>query len=348
MMAKVELSCVQRFKDRHGKWRHYYRRKGCKSVALPGAPGSIEFMEAYAKAEGSGREVLRVQAQSDDRSISTLIRAYYNTADFASLKLSTQSNYRNILDRFRDEHGPKSAVAIKTRHLDAIFEGYAKSFPGAARNLRRRLNRVFRLAVKLGWRSDNPVRETDAPKTTGDGFVAWSEDEIQQFNRYWPEGSRERLAMGLLLYTGQRRSDVVTMGRQHVKDGRISVVQFKGGKRIEIPIHPRLHIAISDQNGMTFLLTQYGRPFSHAGFTQWFVERARMAGISGRTPHGLRKAAGRRLAEAGCSAKQIAAVLGHSTLKQVELYTRDADQKKLADGAFLALEEAENGTKCQT
>ena len=51
-------------------------------------------------------------------------------------------------------------------------------------------------------------------------------------------------------------------------------------------------------------------------------------------PHGLRKAAARRLAEAGCSTHQIRAITGHATLKEVERYTKAADQKRLAEQAI--------------
>ena len=238
-------------------------------------------------------------------------------------------------------HGTKRVSTLEPKHLEAIFHGMAKT-PGAASNLRKRLRRVFRLAVRLGWRRDNPVTETEAPRRRkSEGFTPWSEDEIAAYEKHWPTGTRERLAMTLLLYTGQRRSDVVTMGRQHVKAGRISVVSVKTNTRLAIRIHPALQREIdAAPAGMTFILTAFGVPFSAAGFTSWFRERAEMAGIEGRTPHGLRKAAGRRLAEAGCSAKQIAAVLGHATLSEVERYTRDADQVGLADAAVDKLGDA--------
>ena len=164
-----------------------------------------------------------------------------------------------------------------------------------------------------------------------------SEERSAAFESRWPSGTRERLALALLLYTGVRRSDVVGIGRQHIRDGRISVTQAKTGHAIRLPIHPTLKLELDQHAGMTFLTTQYGAPFSPAGFSGWFVERAGLAGLKGRTPHGLRKAAGRRLAEAGASAKQIAAVLGHSSLDEVETYTRDADQARLADQAFAKL-----------
>lgn len=123
-----------------------------------------------------------------------------------------------------------------------------------------------------------------------------------------------------------------------MSEGRISVVQAKTDVQLRVPIHRDLKTEIDQASGLTFLVTQYGKPFSKAGFTAWFVSRAKMAGLEGRTPHGLRKACGRRLADAGCSAKQIAAFLGHQTLDEVETYTRDADQGRLADDALARLE----------
>lgn len=345
-MATLELKYVQRFKDRHGSLRHYFRRPGWPRVTLPGEVGSAEFMAAYQAALAAGKKVGGAGAERvKPQSINALIVAYYATAEWKKLRASTQSGYKNMLERFRAKHGDKSALTIQTRHLEAIFLGMADT-PGAARNLRKRLRRIFRLAVRLGWRADNPVTETEAPKTAPGGFAPWSEEDIAKFEKKWPSGTRQRLALALLLYTGQRRSDVVTLGRQHVSNsGRISVTQLKTDHRLTIRIHPALQAEIDAAPlGMTFLLTQYGKPFTAAGFSQWFREAAEEAGLKNRTAHGLRKAAGRRLAEAGCTAKEIGAVLGHTTLSEIERYTRSADQARLMESALDRLEEAERRT----
>lgn len=336
-MAKIDIPYIKTFRDRHGHVRCYYRRAGYPGVTLP-APGDPGFLEAYEAAgqrqatEGAGA------ALTVPGSISALVVAYYASAEWADLRDSTKTGYRNMLDRFRTAHGTKRVATLEPKHLEAIFHDMAKT-PGAAANLRKRLRRVFRLAVRLGWRRDNPVTETEAPRRRkSGGFTPWTEEEITAYEGFWPTGSRERLAMALLLYTGVRRSDVVNMGAQHVKAARISVVSIKTNTRVTIRIHPALQREIdAAPAGMTFILTAFGVPFTAAGFTSWFRERAEMAGIMNRTPHGLRKAAGRRLAEAGCTAKEIAAVLGHATLAEVERYTRDADQVGLADAAVAKL-----------
>lgn len=339
-MAKIDLPYVQRFKDRHGHLRHYYRRRGVTRVCLPGIPGSAEFMAAYAEADARSPRIDHAAKRVQPRSINALVIEYYRSSDFLDLQPQTQANYRNILDRFRARFGDRSAVTIEPTHLNAIFHKMADR-PGALRNLRRRLMKAFALAVELGWRKDNPVRETKSRKSRSAGFIPWTDDDIAKFERRWPSGSRERLALALLLYTGVRRSDVVGLGQQHVEAGRLRLVQTKTKKPIRIPIHPLLAAEIAHHSGLTFLVTQYGAPFTAPGFTSWFVERAEKAGLTGRTPHGLRKAAGRRLAEAGATAKEIAAILGHSTLDEVETYTRDADQSQLADAAMLKLVQAE-------
>lgn len=341
-MAKIDLPYVQALTDRHGKRRHYYRRAGYPRVTLPGTPGSAEFMAAYAEADARAPRV-DPREKVQPRSINALIVEYYSSASFLELRDSTKRGYRNILDRFRAQYGDKGAASIQTHHLEAIFHKMGDR-TGAARNLRRRLNKVFGLAVRLGWRAGNPVAHTSAIKRKTEGFIPWSEDDIAQFEAHWPSGSRERLALALLLYTGVRRSDVVSIGRQHVADGRISVNQLKTTKRVSILIHPALQAELDHAKGLTFVTTAYGKPFTAAGFTKWFRERAAMAGLENRTPHGLRKAAGRRLAEAGCTSKEIAAVLGHSTLSEVEIYTRSADQLRLSDTAIGRLKKAETRT----
>lgn len=332
-MAKIELPYVQWFTDRHGRRRFYYRRKGYRRTTLP-EPGSEGFTAAYEAAggkqpaEGAGRE------RTHPGTIAALVVAYYVSAEWAQLKESTQRDYRYQLDAFRTAHGTKRVATIEPKHVEAIIHAVGAK-PGAALNLRKRLRRLFALAERLGWRTDNPVKPAEKARRRSEGHVPWSEEDIAAFERRWPSGTRERLALALLLYTGQRRSDVVTMGRQHVRDGRIQVKQVKTGKRLAIPVHVALKGEIdAAPPGMTFLLTSFDKPFSAAGFTLWFGEKAREAGLEKRTPHGLRKAASRRLAEAGCSAKEIAAVTGHASLAQVEAYTRDADQRKLADAAM--------------
>src|SRR4029078_6121259 len=85
----------------------------------------------------------------------------------------------------------------------------------------------------------------------------------------------------------------------------------------------------------TILNTRFGQPFTRDGFGTWMASRIEKASLPDRcVPHGLRKAAARRLADAGCSVHQIAAITGHQSLKEIERYTKAAEQRRLAQGAI--------------
>jgi integrase len=214
------------------------------------------------------------------------------------------------------------------------------SRPGAANKALRTLRMLMRFAVDEGIRSDDPTSGIKKLKTSSSGFVAWTEDDISRFENFFPVGTRERLALALLLYTAQRRSDVIRMGWQHVSDGKIAVKQQKTSTSLWIPIHPTLSyvLAGTSRENMTFLITRQGRPFAPAGFGNWFGDSCRAAGLpTGYNAHGLRKAAARRLAQAGCTTQQIMAVTGHRSLDEVERYTRGVDQLTLATGAIALL-----------
>jgi integrase len=204
----------------------------------------------------------------------------------------------------------------------------------------------MRLAFDLEWRKDDPTYAIKKLKVRSEGYHSWSEAEVAAFEARWPLGTRERLAMALLLLTAQRRFDLVEVGRQHVRDRSINVRQQKTGSHLAIPMHPRLREAIDahPNDNLTFLVAKDGKPFTSAGFGNWFREACNAAGLPQRSAHGLRKAASRRLAEAGSTAHQIAAVTGHQTLKEVERYTRAANQIRLAGDVMAMIGEDERGT----
>jgi integrase len=191
-------------------------------------------------------------------------------------------------------------------------------------------------AVCIGLRADNPVIGIKLPNLKTEEYYSWTEAEIEQFQERHGRGTTARLALALLLYTGQRRGDVIKMGRQHIRGGTLHVRQQKTGIELAIPIHPALAAIISDTpaDHLTLLTTKTGKPFSAAGFGNWFRDRCNEVGLRHCSAHGLRKAAARRLAEAGCSMHEIAAITGHASLSEIQRYTKAADQKRLAQSAM--------------
>ncbi|MDI6026102.1 tyrosine-type recombinase/integrase [Corticibacterium sp. UT-5YL-CI-8] len=333
LLRKPPKYC-QGFEDRHGTIRWYYRRKGFPLSPLPGLPWTPEFMAAYEKA-AEGEKIEIGKAKSAPGSVSTLIASFYKTSGFVSLSDSTKTTYRGILERFREEHGTKRVSHLQAQHVRKIIDEKTAT-PAAANNLLRMIHLLLAHAVDMGWRRDDPTRDVKKVKHKTAGFATWDEQHISQFKAFHGQGTRAHLALGLLLYTAQRRSDVVRMGRQHVRDECLSIVQQKTGQLVEIPLHPEFQtlLAALPLKNMTFLTTAQGKPFSPAGFTNWFRDMVRESGLPDKlSPHGLRKAACRRLAEAKCSPHQIMAISGHKSLDEVTRYTVAANRRELAKEA---------------
>lgn len=334
------LPFVKSYRDRHDTERHYFRKPGAVSVPLPGPYGSPDFLIAYKEAlENAPRREIGAD-KTVPGSISALVALYYKTPAYSGLTDQTRSTYRNTLEKLREAHGNLLVKGIRFRHVEHILD----ALPANRENWRKVFRLILNLAVRRGWIDVHPMAGMRRPRKAKRGFPAWTREEIAAFEARWPTGSRERLAFALLLYTGQRRSDVVVMGRQHTKPGKIHVVQAKGGARLWIPIHTRLQaeLAAAPKDRMTFVQTEYGKPFSGPGFTNWFHSVTEAAGLKGCTPHGLRKTAAAALAEAGCSGKEIMAITGHANLSEVTLYTASADQERLADQAMQKLEKRTN------
>lgn len=161
-------------------------------------------------------------------------------------------------------------------------------------------------------------------------------DEVMKFEQRHAEGSKARLALALLLYTGVRRSDVVKLGRQMESNGSLRFRQVKTEKWLTVPILPELRAELDrhPSNHLTFLVTEYGHPFSAAGFGNWFHDRCAEAGLKKCSAHGLRKAGATRAANNGATSHQLKAVFGWSELSEAERYTRSADQKRLAESGI--------------
>lgn len=330
---------VTEFQDRHEKWHLRYRAKGRPTVYLKTRPGQDGWLDELERARaGEPEKHVRTSAKTKPGTISALIAVYYGTPDFTGLADSSRRTYRNMLERFREVHGQKQVATLTRAHIKAII-GAMSETPAAANNLLDRLRVLMKLAMDDEWRTDDPTYRVKGFKLRGDGFHTWSEEDIEQYCAFHPPGSSARLAMGLMLFTGQRRSDMVKMGWQHVTGDRIRVTQQKGDEMLSIPLHTELAklLALAPKTDLHFLLTQFGKPFTANGFGNRMRKWCNSAELPDCTSHGLRKAAARRLAEAGCSNKEIMAITGHQTDKEVTRYTKAADQKRLADRAMKAI-----------
>ena len=326
---------VQAWVDPRDSRAYYYlRRRGFPRVRLPGLPWSPTFMAAY-EAAMSGTRTAIGAGRIKPGSVAAVVAEYLDSQTFFTSKSAgTQRMRRGILERFRAAYGERPMALLPAEWIEALLD--AKP-PHAARSWLVTLRSLCQFAAKRGYLRADPTANIKQRATKGDGFHTWSEEEIAQFEAHHPVGTKPRLALALLLYTAQRRSDVVRMGRQHIKDGVLTVKQQKTGVTLAIPVHPHLQAVLDATPGehLTFLLTATGKPYGGDAFSTQFRKWCDDAGLPQRCkPHGLRKAACRRLAEAGCSANEIMAISGHATMKELVRYTAAADQARLARNAM--------------
>jgi integrase len=330
------------FVDRHGKERFRFRRDGF-SCYLP-HPTDKGYRAAYKAAlEGT----VERQSRCAPLSVDDLVTRYYRSARFLQVSEARQAAVRMILEPFRAECRKDDVRNFRFEHIEALLSKKAqKRLVGkrmiggaaAAARLRDELTRLFDYAIKLRWRTDNPAEQAELPaKHNRIGFHGWTEGEIAQFQKHHPLGSKARLAMEIMLWTGLRRSDAAKLGPHHIKGGRIQLRAGKTGKAVDVMAAPDLLAAIKAMPAVgltTLLVTDYGKPFSDAGFGNWFRDRCNEADLPHCTAHGLRKALARRAAEEGATQQQLKAVGQWSSDRDVATYTAGAEQRGLADAAL--------------
>lgn len=325
MPRKLPLH-VCRERDRRGVLRFYFRRGKGKRTALP-SPTDPGFMEAYQKALSAQPARKPVEARSG--SLAWLVARYKESARFAALRPSTRRMRDNILKRVCQTAGMEPYSAISRNHIE---QGMARRTPNAANNFRKVMNQLFTFAVDAGYRETNPVASVRPIRVETDGHAAWAISDIERYKEQWPLGTKERLAMDLLLFTGLRRSDIMRLGRQHLSGNTLSIKTQKTGKWVHVPVCEPLRQSIeaTKTGDLAFITTARGLPFtSPASFGNWFADACKSANVDGRA-HGLRKAGATIAAEEGATASELMAMYGWKKLDEAELYTRTASERRMA------------------
>jgi integrase len=327
---------VQQFIDRHGKARFYYRRQGFKRVALPGLPWSPTFMAAYEAAGGETAERSDIGANRTlPGSVNALVVSYYKSDDWNRLAVETQKTCGRVIEKFRAEHGHKRVALLQREHIAKMLAAIDK--PCAKRHWLKAIRGLLRSAIP-SVRKDDPTRDVgpvQMPKSKG--HHTWTDDEIAQYRAYWSLGTQQRLVMEFALETASRRGEVVRLGPQHVKNGWVRIERTHGSKDVHIPMSPELKAACDamPKAHLTYIVTAYGKPRSKFGLGNDFAKWATEAGLPARCRmHGLKKGGMRRLAEAGNTTHELMAISGHKTLTEVQRYTDDANQQKLAESGM--------------
>jgi integrase len=324
---------VTSFRDKCGRTRYRFRKKGFATHLFRCEPGTPGFLEELAKAQ-CAQPVAK--ARFAHGTFDALIESYYRSKKWVQLKKSTQQMRYNMVENFRRQYGSHPVDRLEARHIDRWMGDKAVNAPHAANHLRKMLNQLMKHAILLGWRSDNPVDIVEPIRISGEGFHCWTDAEIRKYDDKWPIGTRERLAKELLLCTALRKSDMIKLGHNSRIGDRLVLYHTKNDSGTSIQILPQLEAAINAVPGgfSTYLVTQKGKPFTPAGFGNWFRERCDMAGLPNCSAHGLRKAMARRLAEAGATVSEGMAVTGHKTTNMFMHYAAGADKNRLAQNGF--------------
>ena len=161
--------------------------------------------------------------------------------------------------------------------------------------------------------------------------------------------------MQLMLCLSVRKSDAVQIGPRHIQKtiehphGVLDNYQPQkgrrtGGNHVTVPLHEDLVAAIAAApviGSDAYLVTSFGKPFTANGFGNKMREWCDEAGLPDCASHGLRKLCLTRLAEAGCTEIEIAAISGHKDMREIQLYVAAANRKKLAARAMDKQREAQ-------
>jgi integrase len=339
----VTLKHIVRDIDRHGNVRIYVRLPGKPKIRIREQPGTAAFLDAYLAAI-AGPEAGQAKAGS----FKSLCLAYYNSETFKALDKATREWRRSHLERICVKHGDKPYARMERRHVRDLRNEVADK-PTVANTRLAALKALFAWAEEDERVPQNPTIGVKPIRYQSAGFHTWTMEEVEQYEKRHPIGTKARLAMALLLYTAGRREDAVRLGPQHMRNGRIRFIQAKNEHRKPVHVDLPLPNALSEiiratpTGHLAFLVTAYGKPYTFGGFGNKMRQWCDEAGLPQCSAHGLRKAAATRLAEHGATEHEIMAVTGHQTTKEVERYTKAARRARMADNAVAKIEAGTSG-----
>lgn len=319
---------LRRETSRHGATVYYFRRSHGPRTRLTADFDTPEFWTEY-------RELLAATAKKeapDGLTLQDALDRYRKSAAWRALSNATRRQRENIYRNVLDTAGEHLLRHVTETTIRKGRERRADT-PHSANNFLKAMRGFFGWAVTQTLAESDPTIGVELLKGANDrvGFHTWTEDELARFEARWPTGTRQRLAFDLLLYTGLRRGDAVVAGRQHVREGVLSMRTEKNGVEVSIAILPPLaaSIAATKTGDLTFLVTERGVPFVKEGFGNWFREACQAAGCPG-SAHGLRKSGATRAAMNGATEAQLMAMFGWTDFKMASHYTRVASRRRLS------------------
>jgi integrase len=355
-MAEGRLKYVHRVADRFGKTRHYLRIRRVE-YPIRGEPGSSEFLEHYSAllalhhpAERNVRP--RSSANGIQRptfrpgSVGSVIGKYLKSNQHAALADRTRQAYRRALEAIRENIGHRVLVRLDTDDVDLYCAQIANERGAASADLQRHL-------ISTLWKFSKGLRECRRKGRSNPTVSASKHYKVRHPHKPWPlpvqraflEAANPtlNLAFHLLLYTGQRRGDVVAMRWSDFDGNKIHITQGKTEETVSVHVHKKLRelLEATPRVNERILTNRWGKPCTPGALTTAINRTLNEIGASKYTLHGLRKTVAVTLAELGCSELEIMAVLGHKTSKMALHYCREARKARLNERAIRAWEGAD-------
>lgn len=318
----------------HGKTVWYVRLGKGPRTRLWASFGTPEFDTEYRAAiEGKPRPVKGAPVAG---TLAWLVDRYRETNAWGTLAASTRRNRENLLRKVVETAGNQPISAITPKIIAA---GCDRRTPHQALHFVTALRGMFKWALRAGLVKADPTASVELPARKIKGFRAWSEDDVAAYEARWPIGTRQRVWLDVLLYTGLRRGDAVRLGRQHVRNGVAQIVTEKTGTLVTLPILPVLQATLDagPTGDLAFICGERGRPLTKGNFGHEFLRACRAANVSG-SAHGVRKIAATRAADSGASEAQLEAIFGWSGGKMASLYTQSANRRRLSLDAMHKLD----------
>ena len=328
---------VTRFRDRHGKVRYRFRRKGYPAHYFRAPFGTKAFEREYAACLEQEKPSIGT-GRIAPGSLSDVIARYYSDNAFLDLKPPTQAVYRGVLERFRKTFGDDSIRQFDAKRIQRVMNGM-RDKPHAAARLRKLLAQLFVVArrERIVPGTFDPVKDTRPPRAETDGYHRWTEAELQQFEAKHPLGTKPRLAFALLLYGAQRSGDVRFLTHSGLAGQRIRLRQSKTSNAVSVPIVEALRQALEagPLGDVLVLENNRGEAYTAKGFYNLVKRACIAADLPHCSAHGLRKAAAARLRRAGCTDEEGMSITGHKTVREYRRYAGDEGNADRADSAML-------------
>lgn len=322
-----------------GKAYYYVRlRAGGPRTSIRGEFGSPNFLAQYAQALQSQNVPAPKPQTAEPHTLTWLVSQYMQSYKWTNeLEPSTRKNRGRYLAKMTDVSGKLPFHQITSENLQATKEKM-KNTPNSANNFVRAVRGLFNWAYENKLIKVNPAQDLKKFKTKSDGHEPWIEEDVYLFRQSYQVGSRERLAFEMLISTGLRRSDVCRVGKHHIRNGILSIKCQKTKTQVHIPVSKSLSEILekSPQGELTILSTGNGKPFTVAGFGNYFGATCKKIGIT-KSAHGLRKYLATQLADAGASERELKAFFGWANSKEAEVYTKNADVQRLSTSALQKL-----------